>query len=300
MMEPVKRVSGVGANPDEGRVGYDFYKIVWNLGMLTASLIFAPLYFSLSALLIFIVLTYVLLLVGHSAGMHRLVIHRTYDCPKWLERCLVYLGVLVGMAGPYGIIKIHDYRDWAQRQTSCHDFFSHRQSYWQDLWWHLTCRFHFKYPPKFTIEGKFLNDPFYQFLEKTWRWHQLLLALILYAIGGWTFVIWGVCVRVAVSVIGHWTITYFCHKPGPGQWKVKSACVQASNIPGLGLLTYGECWHNNHHAFPESAKIGLEKGQKDPAWSFIKLLSTWGLVYNIRLPRGQDLREDLIHDNEEM
>ena len=166
------------------------------------------------------------------------------------------------------------------------------------MWWHLTCRFHFKHPPTLTIEGKFLQDPFYQFLEKTWRWHQLLLALILYAIGGWAFVIWGVCVRVTLSVIGHWTITYYCHNPGPGQWKVKGACVQASNIPGLGLLTYGECWHNNHHAFPESAKIGLEKGQTDPAWSFIKLLSTWGLVYNIRLPRDQNLREDLIHEGE--
>ena len=95
-------------------------------------------------------------------------------------------------------------------------------------------------------------------------------------------------------MIGHWTITYFCHNPGPGKWRVKDATVQASNIPGLGILTYGECWHNNHHAFPESARIGLEKGQHDPAWWLIAGMSKVGWVYDIHLPRCEDEREDLV------
>jgi stearoyl-CoA desaturase (delta-9 desaturase) len=69
--------------------------------------------------------------------------------------------------------------------------------------------------------------------------------------------------------------------------------VQASNIPGLGVITYGECWHNNHHAFPESAKIGLETGQCDPAWRFIQLLSYLGLAKNIGEPRALGQRDDL-------
>jgi fatty-acid desaturase len=97
--------------------------------------------------------------------------------------------------------------------------------------------------------------------------------------------------------VGHWTITYFCHNPGPGSWKVKNAAVQASNIRGLGLITYGECWHNNHHAFPESAKIGLEKGQSDPSWWFIVMMKKLGLVYDVRLPRTKAKREDLEYVN---
>ncbi|MBL4673327.1 MAG: fatty acid desaturase [Arenicella sp.] len=131
------------------------------------------------------------------------------------------------------------------------------------------------------------------FLEKTWRWHQSVLALILFALGGVPFVVWGIFVRVAVSIVGHWTITYFCHNPGPGRWRVKNAAVQASNIPGLGLITYGECWHNNHHAFPESAQIGLEQGQSDPTWCFIQFLNYFGLISDIGKPRSECSREDL-------
>lgn len=96
-----------------------------------------------------------------------------------------------------------------------------------------------------------------------------------------------------MSVVGHWTVTYFCHNPGPGKWRVKNVAVQASNIPGLGLLTYGECWHNNHHAFPESARIGLEKGQHDPAFWFISAMGKLGLVHNVKMPRAIGQRDDL-------
>jgi fatty-acid desaturase len=101
-----------------------------------------------------------------------------------------------------------------------------------------------------------------------------------------------------VSTAGHWSVTYFCHNPRyfkrPGRWQVKDAGIQASNLPGLGLLTYGECWHNNHHAFPESARIGLEPGQVDPGWWVIAALERLGLVHDVRLPRGAEARGDLL------
>lgn len=293
MMAPVHRVEGNDANPVEGVVTYDWPKLWWNLGMIMASVTLAPLTFSLDAFLLFLFLTYFSLLIGHSAGMHRMMIHRTYECHPIVEKLLIYIGVLVGMSGPYGVIKIHDLRDWAQRQPDCHKFFSHKTSYLNDLWWQLTSKFEFTSPPVFNIEPKFASDKFYQWLEGSWRYHQLALAIVLYALGGWAFVVWGIFVRVSVSVVGHWTITYFCHNPGPGKWRVKNAAVQASNIPGLGVITYGECWHNNHHAFPESARIGLEIGQCDPAWRFIQLLSYLGLAKNIGKPRALGQRDDL-------
>jgi len=293
MMEPVLRVDDSGANPIEGVVKYDVPKLLWNLGMIVLAIILAPITFSIEAFALFLVLTYFSLLVGHSAGMHRLMIHRAYECHSAVEKTLIYVGVLVGMSGPFGIIKIHDVRDWAQRKERCHEFFSHDRGFLNDIWWQLTCRFEFKNPPCINIEEKYSSDRFYKFLESTWRYHQLLLAIVLYSLGGWSFVVWGVFVRVAVSVAGHWTITYFCHNPGPGIWRVKNAAVQASNIPGLGVITYGECWHNNHHAFPESARIGLEDGQSDPTWRFIELLAFMGFATNIRKPRTQELRSDL-------
>ncbi|MGB2426665.1 MAG: hypothetical protein ACPH9N_03185 [Alteromonas sp.] len=58
-------------------------------------------------------------------------------------------------------------------------------------------------------------------------------------------------------------------------------------------MTYGECWHSNHHAFPEPAKIGLEKGQWDVAWWLIVLLVKCRLVYDVKLPRHSDEWDDL-------
>lgn len=261
--------------------------------MLAAAAILCPIFFSWSALGLFVVLTYVSLLVGHSVGMHRMMIHRSLACPKLMERALITVGVLVGMSGPYGVIRIHDTRDWAQRQTVCHDFFAHRRWLIQDLAWNLFYRFEFEKPPRLTVEPNLADDPWYRFLERSWRWHQLALAGVFYAIGGWPWVVWGVCLRVIVSTAGHWTVTYFCHNPGPQRWRVKTASVQASNIPGLGLLTYGECWHNNHHAFPESARIGLEPGQTDPGWWLIRELERWGLASNVGRPRDANSREDL-------
>jgi len=64
--------------------------------------------------------------------MHRRLIHRSYDCPLWLERLFVYLGTLVGMAGPYGMIRQHDIRDWAQRKPRCHPYLAHRSGLLRD------------------------------------------------------------------------------------------------------------------------------------------------------------------------
>jgi stearoyl-CoA desaturase (delta-9 desaturase) len=293
MMKPVLRVDGSNASATDGRPVIDWPKALWNGGMLAVALVFCPLLFRWSAVGLFVVATYLSLLVGHSVGMHRMMIHRSFQSGKPVERLLIYIGVLVGVSGPYGIIRIHDMRDWAQRQSACHDFFAHRRWLAQDLLWQLAWKFQFDRPPTLRIEPNLADDPWYRFMDRTWRLHQLLPGIIFYAVGGWSWVVWGVCLRVFVSTAGHWTVTYFCHNPGPGRWRVKGAAVQASNMPGLGLITYGECWHNNHHAFPESARIGLEPGQTDPGWLFIRLLRGLGLVRNVGIPRNEASREDL-------
>lgn len=296
MMKPVMRVDGSGACPVSGKPVVDGAKLAWNGGMLAATLLFAISMFSWSAFALFLATTYFSLLIGHSVGMHRLMIHRTFSCSKPVEYFLIYIGTLVGVAGPFGIIRVHDIRDWAQRQPQCHEFFAHTRSLPVDLFWQLTHRFQFAAPPKLEIEPHFARDGFYRFLERTWRWQQLPVAALFYVLGGWPWVIWGVCVRVIVSGAGHWTITYFCHNPGTGRWRVRGAAVQASNLRGMGLLTFGECWHNNHHAFPESARIGLYRGQTDPGWWVIALLERLSLVHNVGQHRPAMEREDLIEE----
>jgi len=255
----------------------------------------APLATTPGAIIVFLVSTYVTLLLGHSVGMHRKLIHQTYDCPKWLEHVLVYLGVLVGMAGPLGIIRVHDIRDWAQRQARCHDFFAHRAPLWLDAFWQLNCRFEFETPPDLAIEPEVAEDAWYRFLDRTWMLQQLPLGAVFFYIGGWPWLVWGIFARVIVSTSGHWIVTYYTHNPGPGRWFVPDAGVQASNLPRLGFLTLGECWHNNHHAFPESARIGIEPGQTDPGWLVISAFERVGLVWNVGLPREDAEREDLVY-----
>ena len=299
-MEPVIRVDGAGAYPCAGSVRIDWPKALWN-GAMIAGTLAALVVATWQSVLLFLVITYATLLVGHSVGMHRMMIHRTFKAKPWLARLLIYIGTLVGVSGPSGIIRIHDTRDWAQREPKCHDFFAHRAGFWQDLAWNLFYRFDFARPPRVTIEPAIADDPFYRWLDATWRWQQVPLAVLLYLWGGWPFVLWGVCARVFVSTAGHWGITYFCHNPHlsphPGRWLVKDAGIQAANLPGLGLLTYGECWHNNHHAFPESARIGLEPGQTDPGWWVIRGLERLGLVYAVGLPREAAERDDLLERN---
>jgi fatty-acid desaturase len=293
MRTEVWRVDGSEADAVTGRVVWAPAKSLWNTAMLVTALIAGPVTATPDALAMFLVLTYATLLLGHSVGMHRMFIHRTYDTSRWLGRFLVYLGVLVGMAGPFGILRIHDIRDWAQRLPNCHDFFSHRRSLLQDAFWQLHCRFEFANPPAFQIEKEILDDPWLQWMERTWMLQQIPLAVLLYLGGGWSWVVWGIYCRVSVSVVGHWTVTYFCHNPGPGTWRVLGAGVQAANLRGLGLITLGECWHNNHHAFPESACMGIEPGQTDPGYWVISRLRDLGLARNVGMPRSDSQRDDL-------
>jgi stearoyl-CoA desaturase (delta-9 desaturase) len=111
MMKPVLRVDGAGACPCRGRPAIDAPKAAWNGAMLLTTIGLGPQLFNWNAFSLFLVLTYTSLLVGHSVGMHRMMIHRSFSCSKPVERALIYVGVLVGLSGPFGIIRIHDTRD---------------------------------------------------------------------------------------------------------------------------------------------------------------------------------------------
>jgi fatty-acid desaturase len=276
-----------------GRIVWDPVKSLWLTTMITLSVLFAPLTASPAAVAVFLVTTAVTICAGHSVGMHRLLIHHAFRAPLWLERLMIWLGVLVGMAGPFGMMRAHDLRDWHQRQVICPDHPAHRAEFWRDAWWQLHCRFALDHPPAFVIEPARANDPVLQFIERTWMAQQLPLALVLYALGGWGWVIWGIPLRVSVSLIGHWAVGHYAHRQGQQGWVIDGLPVQGYNLPHLGLITFGENWHGNHHAFPHSARLGADPGQLDPGFWLVRCLEIFGLARDVRLPDSAPPREGL-------
>jgi fatty-acid desaturase len=278
----------------QGTVRLSPSKFLWVMTMVLGAIVGGSLTFSWSAFALFVVSTVVVLLFGHSLGSHRKLIHNSFACSKSVEYILVYLGVQVGLSGPLGLLRQHDLRDYAQRLPTCHDYLRHGRSFWLDAWWQLFCDLHLKNPPELKIEDRIANDRFYQWLERTWMWQQLPWAIAFYMWGGWAFVFWGVCARVTAGVVGHWLIGHFAHNMGGMSHVVKNAAVQGRNIYMTSLLTMGECWHNNHHAFPGSAKLGLYKGEWDPGWWALLLMRRLGLVWNFRLPEDLPPRPELM------
>mgnify|MGYP003382747796 CR=1 FL=1 len=288
-----RMISSPKSSATNGDVVWVPTKSIWT-GLLTLiAIVLGPLTFSWDAFALFIATTAITICAGHSVGMHRLLIHRSFRTSKTVEYILVYLGTLVGMAGPFGMIQAHDIRDWAQRQRDCHPLHAHRRPFLVDAWWQMHCAVRLRHPPTFVIEKAVRDDRFYQFLERTWMMQQLPWAAIFFAVGGWSWVVWGIGVRVSVSLTGHWMIGHFAHRRGHQSWSVDDVAVQGYNLPAFGLVSFGEAFHGNHHAFPQSARLGLEDGQIDLGWTFIRVLMSLGLAAEVKLPGNTRARDGL-------
>ena len=281
-------------NPREGTVYWKWSKSAWYSAAFLVTVVLAPITASTGAVLVCFLLTVTTLCFGHTLGMHRRLIHESYECPRWLEYVFVYLGVLVGIAGPFRIIYLHDIRDWSQRFPACHPFFIHTNAWWRDFYQQLHCDIRLTHPPRFVIEDRVQQDRFYAFLQKTWMLQQLPLAAGLYLLGGWGWVVWGIGVRLFFSLTGHWLVGYLAHNRGGKSWHIEGAAVQGYNVPGFALLTMGESWHNNHHAYPESARLGIKPGEWDLGWLVLSGLRRLGLVWNVATPEKLPARKERI------
>ena len=193
-----------GSNAVTGRVRWDPTRSLWNGGMLVGALVFGPMTFTWGALAVFVLLLTLIMCTGHSVGFHRLLIHRSFECPRWLEHTTVWLGVLFGMGGPYWMMRTHDFRDWAQRQPHCHAYLRHGHGLLRDGWWNLHCRLVLDDSPGFDPGPEIADDRFYQFLQRTWMAQQIPLAVALFLLGGLPWLVWGIAVRIAVGVHSHW------------------------------------------------------------------------------------------------
>ena len=155
-----------GTSATAGRIVWAPAKSLWLGAHGVLGLAGVVLYPEVGAALVFLALTAVTICAGHSVGMHRLLIHRSFEAPRWLERVLVWLGTLVGMAGPVGMIRAHDMRDWHQRQAVCPPHPSHGAGVWRDAWWQLCCEFRLDAPPRFVLEDRVRDDVVLSAMER--------------------------------------------------------------------------------------------------------------------------------------
>ncbi len=110
-----RMIAGPDTSAAAGRLAWDPAKSLWIGCMSLTALVCGPLTATPGAVILFCVTAVVTLWAGHSVGMHRLLVHRSFSAAPWVEYIRVYLGTLVGMAGPLGMVRLHDLRDWAQR-----------------------------------------------------------------------------------------------------------------------------------------------------------------------------------------
>ena len=116
----------------------------------------------------------------------------------------------------------------------------------------------------------------------TWRLPlQLALAGALFFFGGWAWVVWGVFVRLVFSYHSTWLVNSAAHMLGYRTYRTTDC---STNCWWVALLSFGEGWHNNHHAFPFSARHGLRWFEIDMTWWHVELLAFLRLADRIRIP----------------
>ncbi|NWF61646.1 MAG: fatty acid desaturase [Fischerella sp.] len=250
-------------------------------GTVHALAMLAPWCFSWSALGITIFLHWLFGSIGICLGYHRLLTHRSLHVPKWLEYAIATLGALAIQGGPIFWVATHRLHH-AHTEDEDKDPYSSRRGFW---WSHMLWIF---YPrPEFFDKETYKKfapdldrDPFYRWLDRNFLLLQIPVAVLLYALGGWSFVVYGVFLRAVLLWHTTWLINSAAHLRGYRHFQLHD---NSRNLWWAALLTYGEGWHNNHHAHPNVAKAGLSWWEVDMTWWAIKVLQTLGLAKKVNV-----------------
>ncbi|RUR83361.1 acyl-CoA desaturase [Chlorogloeopsis fritschii PCC 9212] len=250
-------------------------------GTFHALAMLAPWCFSWSALGVTIFLHWLFGSIGICLGYHRFLTHRSLHLPKWLEYAITTLGALAMQGGPIFWVAGHRMHH-VHTEDKDKDPYSAQRGFW---WSHMLWIF---YPQAeffdYEIYKKYAPDlerePFYQWLNRYFLLLQIPVAILLYALGGWSFVIYGIFLRAVLLWHTTWLINSAAHLRGYRRFNVKD---NSRNLWWAALLTYGEGWHNNHHAYPNVAKAGLRWWEVDMTWWAIKILQAIGLAKKVNV-----------------
>ena len=124
-------------------------------------------------------------------------------------------------------------------------------------------------------------EPFYRALQYLNIPLQVALALGLFAFGGWSWVVWAIFVRLAVSYHTTWLVNSAAHMLG---YRTFQTPDQSTNCWWVALISWGEGWHNNHHAVPFSARHGLRWFEVDLTWWHVRVLAFLRLADGVKVP----------------
>jgi fatty-acid desaturase len=269
-----------------------------------AALAFLPWFFSWTGVVLAILGVYVFGVLGINIGYHRLLTHKGFACPKWLERTFAVLGVCCLQGSPSRWVAIHRrHHEHADHPPDPHSPI--RSFLWAHIGWVCVKNEEMDLGGHYHGYAKdILRDPFYVWIEdhKIWAWLPLVTAalffLIASAVGlilrwpvseavqfGLSVMVWGVFVRTVLHLHFTWSVNSVTHMWGYRNYETDD---DSRNNAIIAFFSNGEGWHNNHHADPRSARHGHMWWEIDVAWITIRFLEIVGLVRDVRLP-GQRL-----------
>ncbi|XP_008230048.1 PREDICTED: palmitoyl-monogalactosyldiacylglycerol delta-7 desaturase, chloroplastic-like [Prunus mume] len=225
--------------------------------------------------------------VSVNLSYHRQLSHRSFKLPKWLEYLFAYCAVLSFQRSPLEWVSIH--RSHHQFTDTLKDPHSPVRGFWYShMGWIFDYRSRFgSYEARLKNVGDLKREPFYIFLHYTYPLHAIGFGVVLYAVGGLPFLVWGLGVRSVVFLHATFGINSICHTWGQVVWDTGDL---SRNNWLIGLMAHGEGWHNNHHAFEQSARHGLEWWQVDVTWYVIRFLEAIGLATDVKLPTETQMK----------
>ncbi|MCP4120228.1 MAG: acyl-CoA desaturase [Bacteroidetes bacterium] len=215
--------------------------------------------------------------IGVTLGYHRLLSHRAFVVPRWLEVIIATCGAMSCQHGPIDWVGLHRHHHLHSDENSDHHN-SHLGFWWSHIGWMLRDVPAINYVKELTPDLQKVK--YYRWLNHNFLALQLPIALILWMLGGWSMVLWGIPLRLVIVYHVTWLVNSATHRWG---YVSHSSGDLSKNNWWVAVLTFGEGWHNNHHAFPSSARMGFRWWEIDLTWQHIRLLRAMGLVKRIRL-----------------
>jgi stearoyl-CoA desaturase (delta-9 desaturase) len=227
--------------------------------------------------LMLLTVMYSLVALGVTVGFHRMLTHRSFRPNPVVKFVLLVLGSmsLEGPALDWAAIHIkhHAHSDREGDPHSPLEGFFHAHIGWMfgdgTIDPNVYCR-------------NLVKDPMVVFVSRTFVLWVVLSLVIPFAIGGWTGLLWAGLVRIFLTHHVTWSVNSVCHTFGKREFATND---RSHNEWVVGLLGFGEGWHNNHHAFPRSAFHGLHWWQFDLSGYVIWTLERLGLAKEVyRIP----------------